>query len=240
MKMTTNVARVLKELSAYVDTADQYGWYYFEENKNLVGHITSLDYVQHPLPSKKVAITGVTPDGESSGYLIEDMGAERVVWQLRDYDKPYVLFSIPHETKLIGEVALHETLLEYCNEGEKVKNEVLQFCSNVLLRINTFFELYNKEKDLVAFSASSSTNNKKRVAKGKKALFEWTKIDLSKSQTYEKGDHKGGTHASPRQHERRGHWRNLANGKTIWIKPMIVGNIENGRVAHMYNLEEAR
>lgn len=50
----------------------------------------------------------------------------------------------------------------------------------------------------------------------------------------ERGDDAGGTHASPRLHPRRGHWRHQPVGprledksqrqhKVIWIKPMLVG-----------------
>lgn len=33
---------------------------------------------------------------------------------------------------------------------------------------------------------------------------------------------KTGSHASPRTHWRRGHWRRLGEGKMIWIRPMLV------------------
>lgn len=39
-----------------------------------------------------------------------------------------------------------------------------------------------------------------------------------------------------RYHQRRGHWRHLRNGKTIWIKDKWVGNQELGTIYHDYNL----
>lgn len=39
-----------------------------------------------------------------------------------------------------------------------------------------------------------------------------------------------------RYHQRRGHWRHLQNGKTIWIKDKWVGNQELGTIYHDYNL----
>lgn len=40
----------------------------------------------------------------------------------------------------------------------------------------------------------------------------------------------GGTHASPRTHLRRGHWRHLANGKVVWIQPTYI-NLGKATVA---------
>lgn len=44
----------------------------------------------------------------------------------------------------------------------------------------------------------------------------------------------GGTHASPRWHERRGHWRTLKSGKSIWIGQCEIGNKERGGVIKDY------
>jgi len=38
---------------------------------------------------------------------------------------------------------------------------------------------------------------------------------------------KGGTHASPRQHQRRGHWRTRGD-KRYWVRQATVGKAENG------------
>ena len=44
-----------------------------------------------------------------------------------------------------------------------------------------------------------------------------------------------GTHASPRLHWRRGHWRTMKkSGKKVWIDPMLVGDEENGKIIKDY------
>lgn len=43
-----------------------------------------------------------------------------------------------------------------------------------------------------------------------------------------------GTHASPRLHLRRGHIRRLANGKTVWIQPCVVGDKSKGMITKDY------
>lgn len=50
----------------------------------------------------------------------------------------------------------------------------------------------------------------------------------------ERKAHQGGTHASPRQHERRGHWRTYRSGKRVWVKNCVVGDPSLGHVKHAY------
>ena len=80
--------------------------------------------------------------------------------------------------------------------------------------------------------------NKKRKAKGKPAIsFDWTTVEIGPKQ--EKSVPQGGTHASPRLHDRRGHWRNLS-GKQVWVRSCKVGDASLGVVFHDYKLLEAR
>jgi len=48
---------------------------------------------------------------------------------------------------------------------------------------------------------------------------------------------RGGTHASPRFHTRRGHWRHLETGKKVWIGPMEVGDKADGEVIKDYKVK---
>lgn len=77
--------------------------------------------------------------------------------------------------------------------------------------------------------------NRKRVSKGKKPLVEFRliTIDTKKKETEVREPH--GTHASPRQHWRRGHWRIAPkSGKQVWIDPMLVGDEKNGKIIKDY------
>jgi hypothetical protein len=44
----------------------------------------------------------------------------------------------------------------------------------------------------------------------------------------------GGSHASPRWHERRGHWRHLKDGKEVWVRHCEVGLPGRGGALHDY------
>jgi hypothetical protein len=79
-----------------------------------------------------------------------------------------------------------------------------------------------------------SFTSRRLQAKGKPPQFDWhtVKIEPAKS----KADHQGGTHASPRLHDRRGHLRRLKNGKTCWVKDCKVGDASKGVVFKDYEV----
>jgi hypothetical protein len=73
--------------------------------------------------------------------------------------------------------------------------------------------------------------NRARVKRGKKPLFSYWTLHLSRS---EAGEALGGTHDSPRVHLRRGHPRQYAPGKYTWVQPHVVGNKTLGMVHKDY------
>lgn len=81
------------------------------------------------------------------------------------------------------------------------------------------------------FVRQSFTNNRK-IAQGKKPAYDWRTVTV---QPREKSESLGGTHASPRAHDRRGHWRTLGD-KKVWVKPCRVGDPALGQVFHDYKV----
>lgn len=81
--------------------------------------------------------------------------------------------------------------------------------------------------------------NRKRKAKGKPAIsFDWNTVEIGPKHI--KNPHQGGTHASPRLHDRRGHWRSYKNGKRAWVKPCKVGDASRGAVFKDYKVAEVQ
>ena len=76
--------------------------------------------------------------------------------------------------------------------------------------------------------------NKKRLRNNKKPMVEFklVTIDGKKRDPIPIIPH--GTHAPPRQHWRRGHWRHYSSGKTVFINPMLVGDEKNGKIIKDY------
>lgn len=80
--------------------------------------------------------------------------------------------------------------------------------------------------------------NRRRKAKGKGPVsFDWHTVEIGPKAV--KNEPQGGTHASPRLHDRRGHWRNLKSGKQVWVRSCKVGDASKGIVFKDYRLTEA-
>lgn len=125
--------------------------------------------------------------------------------------------------------------LEVSQVGTIYANYVQQFLKRPLIE---FFEALACDNTYV--QSLGNFNHKKKNEKLKKAgklpLYE-TKILVVDSQpkNVDTTDY-GGTHASPRQHLRRGHIRRLASGKTIWINNQIIGKASNGKIDKSYSV----
>lgn len=78
-------------------------------------------------------------------------------------------------------------------------------------------------------------SNYKRIRKNKRPTVEFKIATITGKKTHTDPSSPHGTHASPRQHWRRGHWRTLsASGKKVWIAPMQVGDEANGKIIKTY------
>lgn len=77
--------------------------------------------------------------------------------------------------------------------------------------------------------------NKKRESNGKLPLFDYKVLTINTKETISKKGESTGTHASPRQHLRRGHIRRLKN-KHVWVNSCVVGDATKGMVKKDYNI----
>jgi hypothetical protein len=79
--------------------------------------------------------------------------------------------------------------------------------------------------------------NQKRQSKGKSALtFDWHTVLVEPPK--QKNDSQGGTHATPRRHQVRGHWRTYKSGKRGWVSECWKGDASKGTVFKDYQLKE--
>lgn len=81
--------------------------------------------------------------------------------------------------------------------------------------------------------------NRRKIKQGKTPLYDWRTVVITPCKPQPASQHKGGTHASPRQHDRRGHLRHLRNGKNVWVRPCKVGDPSRGTVFHDYEVRTA-
>lgn len=85
-------------------------------------------------------------------------------------------------------------------------------------------------------SVAQTFTNRRKIAQGKLPSYDWTTVVVTAMPP--KGESKGGTHASPRLHDRRGHLRRLRSGKNVWVKPHKVGDAKLGTIFHDYQIGE--
>ena len=117
--------------------------------------------------------------------------------------------------------------------GQDAVQYFAQFYMHVITRVIYMMTISGGEFYMCKPSPKDATMNAKRIRKGKKPLLEFRMITIDgRKPNLPSVPH--GTHASPRQHWRRGHWRNMKTGKKVWIDPMLVGDEENGKIIKDY------
>lgn len=84
-------------------------------------------------------------------------------------------------------------------------------------------------------TADRGYTSAKRIKAGKAPLrYTWRTVTIEPPNPA--GAPQGGTHASPRAHDRRGHWRLHPSGKQVWVKACRVGNAALGSVFKDYRV----
>lgn len=66
--------------------------------------------------------------------------------------------------------------------------------------------------------------------------WNWAMVSVDPGQVKPKSPSLGGTHASPRWHIRRGHWRSLADGRRVFVRECQVGDMSRGGVVKDYEV----
>lgn len=88
--------------------------------------------------------------------------------------------------------------------------------------------------DSYATSVRQTLTNRRKLAAGKTPTYDWRTVYIKP--VAPRSEARGGTHASPRLHDRRGHLRRLRSGKNVWVKACKVGRAELGTVFHDYEV----
>lgn len=77
-------------------------------------------------------------------------------------------------------------------------------------------------------------SQRRRYAKAGVQGWTWHQITIDLERARSKAPALGGTHASPRWHIRRGHWRQMADGRRVFVRQCQVGDPVRGGVVKDY------
>lgn len=121
-------------------------------------------------------------------------------------------------------------------ENDEIRTHLFAFLGTCVAII----QFMNQERTKIITTGKTlpAAANKVRIAQGKFPLFEIKRLELDPTKPIlSQPEPQGGTHASPREHSRRGHYRRYRNGKVTWVNPMWVNKgAQHGRINKIYEL----
>jgi hypothetical protein len=109
------------------------------------------------------------------------------------------------------------------------------FCRPMVNFVYIACDAMNKSNAELIESPPSKTKKIMASRKSKKLFSTWTVI--INTSRYKKSEAKGGTHASPRMHTRRGHKREYSPGKYTWVNPCVVKGSTDGMIFKDYRVK---
>lgn len=133
----------------------------------------------------------------------------------------------------------HKTVISFAPDmPDEMKQSMLEFFVPTLRKALRYISAASAGalmgESLGFHKPTHAGNNAKRIRKGKAPLYEWTTVQIERKAPELPAAPKGGTHASPRLHQRRGHWVTSKLGKRFWRSQTVVGKPENGMIFHDY------
>lgn len=123
-----------------------------------------------------------------------------------------------------------------CRYGSVNENEPIdEVAAHAILHmIDKWYESMSRTCEAYRPVLQQTFTNRRKIAAGKIPAYGWHTVKITPVQS--KAEPHGGTHASPRLHDRRGHLRRLRSGKNTWVRPCKVGDATLGTVFHDYQI----
>lgn len=170
----------------------------------------------------------------------------------READHPEMFFAVQRIGNDIGVSSITLYNNKYCwarfrgarfgyshPDGTGVQQSV-HCISMARVALSFLYWLSTQAPQAAAFTCTQNKAvNDKRTRKGKRPLYEWKTVSIKPS-VHSNVD-RGGTHASPKPHERRGHMRTYKSGKQVFVKAMTINKHKigtDGFVFHDYTMKD--
>jgi len=214
---------------------------YFDQKINHRLLDTKLPFREVALVSKDKMgsrmLTLLMQNSEECGLLNDLKKAEGVVgktWVLHVdgnfYQSPWFAYKVNEKSEVVVEM--------FDEKGYRLPDEVEEnerlFLFTTLGFVATLIDSL-ETRETISYHPTRRKNHEKRIRQGKAPLFDWKTVVIEP--VIVRRESLGGTHASPRLHDRRGHWRFIKKSqKRIWVKDCTVGNAAKGVVFHDYKV----
>jgi hypothetical protein len=75
-----------------------------------------------------------------------------------------------------------------------------------------------------------------KLARAGVSGWTWRMVDIDLARIHAASRQASGSHASPRWHIRRGHWRTLTDGRRVFVRACEVGDVTRGGVVKDYHV----
>jgi hypothetical protein len=168
-----------------------------------------------------------------------------ICWSQADFDLVLLLCSSSDNSVEVGVQVLHNNKWSNHSFAYASYKGVLhvgpylhpdvpskKIMSSMLNLIDLFLDYLATARTAYRANASDTFINRKRAAKGRAPMLTWHTLTVEPQAAGK--EPQGGTHASPRKHDRRGHWRALKGGRQTWVKQCVVGDASRGLVMKDY------
>lgn len=220
---------LIKEMVNLVSVADldptQMQWFDVTGAiKEYIGY-DQRKYLLHPAPYKNMMLCGRTEQGDFMLSVLAELTATVVTgWIMK-----------PTGYKALGSFLFAE------HNGEPKVGEVdkpidPQDQSMMCAIVAMFYASLDMKVEAYVPTAKDTFTNRRKIKEGKLPTYDWNTVVIEPSKP--KQEHQGGTHASPRRHQARGHWRTYKSGKRGWVKECWRGDASKGAVFKDYELKE--
>lgn len=232
---------LIKEFVALADDPEQLMWFDIgQAPEESFDFQVDGEHLTH-LPFQRMAVCGV--DAEKHKFMLLLIGGDGHVsvtgvtlWTNGKYESiyPFAYVDTPEGVRLL----LPEEGARFPMRPNGARPMDKSGCMAAMSIVGYMLDSLDSGGNVYqpAVKANSPTN-KRRIANGKPALiYDWRTVVVEPKKT--KSESLGGTHASPRQHERRGHWRVTSAGRKVWVRNCTVGDASKGTVFHDYKVAE--
>lgn len=227
-------------------TGDQFGWGWRTEGSNL--SCGAIDYSQaYRIDIENVMGTTLSDIRDwkrihsgsikklKTQYETKFLSASSHMLLLLEKGKYKEKFLLAEETirKIKTSGLPEDAQRAFIARANDLFSEITSLLNHVYHALNLIHK-HNIQTPVFTTTKDSVFKSKRRNRRGVKPLIEWHtyEYDISKP-VFKLNKNTGyrGTHASPREHERRGHYRTMKkSGKQVWVKPSKVGNKSLGEI----------